>query len=81
MGLASSRKLEFIDVSSKQKEATWLFSKVAADSVVGPVRCTKRFVGNVKRNVRFPSSLARIVPFIARNALRSGKTAVAKQDF
>jgi hypothetical protein len=78
---ASFMELAFKGFSSKQKEATWLFSKVAAGSVVVRVRCTRRFVGNAKKNVRFLSSRARIVPFIARNALQNVKMAVAKQEF
>lgn len=44
-------------------------------------RCIKRFARNAKKNAMFHLSPEEIVPFIAKNAFQSEKTAADKNPF
>lgn len=60
------------------KEETWDFNKVA---VLAGVRekCTRRIARIAKRNAKFLSSRAWIVPFIARSVLRNARKAAVNR--
>jgi hypothetical protein len=48
--------------------------KIAAvDTAEGHGKCTRRFVKSVKKNVKFPSSLAETVLYTARSVFRSAE--------
>ncbi len=65
-----------------KKEVTWLINEVMVDSTDGPGKCTRRFAQTAAKNVRFLSSLAATVRYIARNAFQSARTKGVKRiDF
>ena len=59
-----------------KKEAVWLFK---ADMTRARERCTKRFVRNVKKNVKFLLSPEETVQFTAKNAIQNEKIAAVKR--